>query len=71
MPVFGFSKQRLNPDTAFAIRFLVGFGPMIGSDLIQDLLIHTAAKTASLLARGTLGFERAGIAIPGIGPIAP
>jgi hypothetical protein len=61
MPVFGKSLQGLDPDTAFAMGFIVGFGPMRGSDPIQDLLIHTPAKTAFLFACGTVGGRGQGL----------
>jgi hypothetical protein len=70
MPVFAFRKQRFDPDTAFAIRLLVGFCCVVGSDAIEILLIDTATETAPLLARGTFDFEWTVIAVPGIGAIA-
>src|SRR5260370_1892440 len=70
MPVFGFSKKWFDPDTAFAIRFLVGFGYMVASDAIQIVLIDTAAQAAPFFARGTIGLERTVITIFGACPIA-
>ncbi len=63
MPVFSFSKQGFDPDTAFAIRLLVGFGGMVGSHSIQIVLIPAAAEGSSLLARRVLCFQRAMIAV--------
>ena len=71
MPLFALSKERCDPDTALPIGFLVGFGRIVVSDPIQYLLIDTAAETSPLLTGGTLRFERAGIAVLGIGAIAP
>src|SRR5258708_29221747 len=70
MAVFGLSKKWFDPDTAVAIRFLVGFGYMVASDAIQIVLIDTAAQAAPLFARGTIGFERTVITIFGACPIA-
>ena len=71
MPLFALSKERFDPHTALAIGFLVGFGSRVVSDPIQHLLIDTTAETSPLLAGDTLRFERADIAAPGIGAIAP
>ena len=70
MPVFAFCKERFHPDLPLTQGFLVGFGLLIGTHPFQTLFIDTAAEAASLLTGGTLGFERAVIAVPGIGPIA-
>lgn len=70
MPLFALSKQRFDPHAAFAVRFLVRFGQVVAPDPIQNLLIDTAAQAASLLPSGTFCFERAVIAVFGIGPIA-
>ena len=61
--MFGFGEQEFYPDTALAVRFLVGFGRMVRSDPIQIVLMGTAAERPSLLTGGTLPFERAVIAI--------
>src|SRR2546421_2298688 len=71
MPLLAFRKQGFHPDTAFAVGFLVGLGCLVGSHPIHILLIDTAAEAPSLRTGRTLRFERAGIAIPGIGTIAP
>ncbi len=69
MPVFGLGKQRFHPDTALAIRFLVGFGGVIGSHPIQIVLKDTATERPSLLTCRTLRFERIVITILGACPI--
>ena len=69
VPVFPFSKEWFDPDLPLAQGFLVGLSRLVASNPIQHLLIHTAAEAAPLFAGGTLGFEWAVIAVPGIGAI--
>src|SRR6266487_2380994 len=61
MPLFALSKQGFNPHAALAHRFLIWFGCMIGTDLLEVLLIKTAFEQASLITGGALSLERTGV----------
>ena len=70
MPLLALGKQGFDPPTAFAIRFLVGFGRGVRPHPIEHLLIHTAAQAAPLGTGGTLLFERTVVAVFGACAIA-
>src|SRR5215467_11065002 len=69
MPVFALGKQRFHPDAALAHGFLIRLGRMIGADPLQVLLIETTSEGPPMLTRGTVLFERTGIAGGRIGSI--
>src|SRR6266699_6469863 len=70
MPVFAFRKQGFHPDLTLAQGFLVGLGLLISAHPFQTGFIDTVAEAASSCTGRTLGFERAMIAVLGIGAIA-
>src|SRR5690349_16965235 len=70
MPLFAFSKQGFNPHAALAHRFLIGLGRMIGTDLLEVLLIKTAFEQTSLITGGALGLEGTGVTDRRVGLVA-
>src|SRR6185312_10219351 len=62
MPVFALCKQRFDPDTPLAHGLLILLSWMICPNAIKILFIKTPFEEATLIARGTLRFERTCIA---------
>src|SRR3954447_18999019 len=69
MPLFGFPKERLNPDHPLAHRFLVALGLDIVPSTIQDFLKGEALDHSSIASGRTLRFHGAALADFGRCPV--
>src|SRR5215217_9521016 len=69
MPLLGFGKEGLDPDLAFAHRFLVGLGQVVAAHFVEVGLIEGAVDNAAMVAARALGLDGTGIAEHRVGPI--
>lgn len=64
MPLFGFGKQRFDPDRAFALRFLKCLGCMVGMNAIHIRLKERAKDVTITALRMTVGSAQTDFALP-------
>src|SRR5207245_447359 len=66
MPVFGLCKQRFDPDLPLAHGFVVSLRLVVALDAFEIGGMEGAMHLPTVVARGTVRFQRTGIACGGI-----
>src|SRR5436305_1506007 len=66
MPIFGFCKERFDPDLPFAHGFVVSLRLVVALDAFEIGGMEGAMHLPTVVARGTVRFQRTGIAGGGI-----
>src|SRR5215207_1114458 len=69
MPHLGLREERLHPDLALAHGLLVGLGGVVPAHLLEIVGIERAMHDPAVVAPRAGGFDGAGIADRGVGPV--